>query len=170
LKQVEDMGGGALAVATDLAREEGLPRLVASAVERFGGVDILINNAAATAGSIWTTPFLELSREDWLYQFAVNLHAPFTPMQLVVPIMERRGGGRIVNVTAGSGEVFRLPEESSKGESIGKFCLHGACRNPRQELGARQQRSGADDGPGAHAGLFRRLREPDGIHRAAVLG
>jgi NAD(P)-dependent dehydrogenase (short-subunit alcohol dehydrogenase family) len=41
----------------------------------------------------------------------VNLHAPFTLMQLVAPIMAARGGGRIINITTGSGEVFRLPEQ-----------------------------------------------------------
>ena len=66
---------------------------------------------------------LDLPREDWLYQFDVNTHAPFTLMQLVTPIMESRGGGRILNVTTGSGEVFRLPEEPPKLESWGEFSL-----------------------------------------------
>jgi NAD(P)-dependent dehydrogenase (short-subunit alcohol dehydrogenase family) len=123
LEQINHMGGDALAVATDLANEKDLKALVAATVERFGGVDILINNAAATTGTIWNTPFLDLSREEWLYQFAVNLHAPFTLMQLVVPIMEKRGGGRILNLSTGSGEVFRLPEEPRKLASVGTFSL-----------------------------------------------
>jgi NAD(P)-dependent dehydrogenase (short-subunit alcohol dehydrogenase family) len=44
-------------------------------------------------------------------------------MQLVTPIMERRGGGRIINLSTGSGEVFRLPEEPQKLESQGGFSL-----------------------------------------------
>lgn len=123
LKLIEGLGVGALAVATDLAREEDLKRLVAAAVERFGGVDILINNAAATTGRIWGAGFLELTREEWLYQFAVNLHAPFTLTQLLVPVMERRGGGRIINLSTGSGEVFRLPEEQPKLGKVGEFSL-----------------------------------------------
>jgi NAD(P)-dependent dehydrogenase (short-subunit alcohol dehydrogenase family) len=123
LKLIEGFGVGSLAVATDLAQEEDLKRLVASAVERFGGVDILINNAAATTGNIWGKPFLELTRGEWLYQFAVNTHAPFTLTQLVVPIMEKRGGGRIINVTTGSGEVFRQPEELPKLQAQGGFSL-----------------------------------------------
>jgi len=124
LKQIEDMGRGAIAVPTDLAREDDLKRLVAAATDRFGGVDVLINNAAATTGDIWSKGFLELTRADWLYQFDVNVHAPFTLMQLAVPIMESRGGGRIVNVTTGSGEVFRQPEESQKLQSQGNFSLN----------------------------------------------
>lgn len=121
--QIEHMGGSALAVPADLASEADLKRLVDTATERFGGVDVLVNNAAATAGEFWSKRFLDLAREDWLYQFAVNVHAPFTLMQLVTPIMERRGGGRILNVTTGSGEVFRLPEEPPKLEKVGEFSL-----------------------------------------------
>jgi NAD(P)-dependent dehydrogenase (short-subunit alcohol dehydrogenase family) len=123
LKQIESMGAEALAIPTDLASEDDLNRLVAAAADQFGGVDVLINNAAATAGEIWSKRFLELSREDWLYQFAVNVHAPFTLMQRVVPLMTERGGGRIINLSTGSGEVFRLPEEPQKLQSVGSFSL-----------------------------------------------
>lgn len=47
LKQLRDMGAEALAVQTDLAKEEDLKNLVAKTVEKFGGVDVLVNNAAA---------------------------------------------------------------------------------------------------------------------------
>ena len=123
IKQIEELGGKALAVPTDLASEDDLNALVAAAEDRFGGVDLLINNAAATTGEIWSKRFLQLTREEWLYQFAVNVHAPFTLMQRVVPLMEKRGGGRIINLTTGSGEVFRQPEEPQKLQSVGKFSL-----------------------------------------------
>jgi NAD(P)-dependent dehydrogenase (short-subunit alcohol dehydrogenase family) len=97
---------------------EDLRRLVDTTVERFGGVDILVNNAALTVGSAWSKTFLDLTFEEWTQQFDVNLHAPFLLMQLVAPIMAARGGGRIVNVTTGSGEVSRKPEEPVKLESI----------------------------------------------------
>jgi NAD(P)-dependent dehydrogenase (short-subunit alcohol dehydrogenase family) len=123
LEQVKQMGASAFAVPADLASEADLQRIVNTAVERFGGVDVLVNNAAATAGSFWSKGFLDLTRAEWEYQFAVNTHAPFTLMQLVTPIMESRGGGRIINVTTGSGEVFRLPEEPRKMEKVGEFNL-----------------------------------------------
>jgi NAD(P)-dependent dehydrogenase (short-subunit alcohol dehydrogenase family) len=123
LRQIEDLGGKAIAVATDLAKEEDLKALVDAAVQRFGGVDILVNNAAATQGEIWGKSFLDLTREEWEYQFAVNTHAPFTLTQLVVPIMEARGGGRIINLSTGSGEVFREPEEQPKLAAVGSFSL-----------------------------------------------
>lgn len=123
LHQIETLGGQAIAVATNLANEQDLRHLVDTAVARFGGVDILVNNAAATTGDIWGKQFLDLTRDEWLYQFDVNVHAPFTLTQLAVPIMEKRGGGRIINVTTGSGEVFREPEEPRKLDSVGKFSL-----------------------------------------------
>jgi len=123
LKQVEALGAGVLAVQTDLAKAADLERLVAAAVERFGGIDILINNAAATTGEMWAKRFLELTREEWLYQFDVNTHAPFTLMQLVAPIMEARGGGRIINITTGSAESLRLTEEPRAAEAVGGFNL-----------------------------------------------
>jgi NAD(P)-dependent dehydrogenase (short-subunit alcohol dehydrogenase family) len=121
--EIESLGAEAIAVAADLAQEEDLRRLVTAATNRFGGVDILINNGAVTNDHGMTTPPLEMPRADWLHHFAVNVHAPFTLMQLVTPIMQARGGGRILNVTTGSGEVMRLPEEPRKMESLGDFSL-----------------------------------------------
>jgi NAD(P)-dependent dehydrogenase (short-subunit alcohol dehydrogenase family) len=109
--QVAALGVGALAVGADLSKEEDLERIVESAIDRFGGVDLLVNNAAVTNGFSFVTPFLEIPRSDWLYHYAVNVHAPFTLTQLVVPRMEARGGGRILNVTTGCAETFRVPEE-----------------------------------------------------------
>src|SRR5690242_8402302 len=76
LKQIEDKGAEAIAVPTDLASESDLNRLVDTAVDHFGGVDVLINNAAATTGEIWNKRFMQLTRQEWLYQFDVNVHAP----------------------------------------------------------------------------------------------
>src|ERR1700722_10271006 len=100
VKEIESVGGAAVAVAADLSDERDLERIVAAATDRFGGVDILVNNAAVTVGYNWSTPLLDMPRADWLHHFAVNLHAPFTLAQLTVPSMEARGGGRFSNVVA----------------------------------------------------------------------
>lgn len=118
---IEALGRQALAVAADMGREEDLDRLVATVLDRFGGVDILINNAGVTQLESWSSPLAEIPREDWYYQFAVNIHAPFMLTQALAPVMERRGGGRILNVTAGCAEVYRLPEEPPFREAIGDF-------------------------------------------------
>jgi NAD(P)-dependent dehydrogenase (short-subunit alcohol dehydrogenase family) len=119
--EIEAIGVEAIAVPTDLAKEDELQNLVQTAVDRFGGVDILLNNAAVTIGHNWSVPIVEMPRADWLYHFAVNLHAPFTLVQSVIPIMAERGGGRILNVTTGSGEAFRYPEEPPALENMADF-------------------------------------------------
>jgi NAD(P)-dependent dehydrogenase (short-subunit alcohol dehydrogenase family) len=118
VKEIESLGAEAIAVAADLSDTRDLKRIVESATDRFGGVDILVNNAAVTVGYNWAAPLLEMPRADWLHHFAVNLHAPFTLMQLTVPSMESRGGGRILNVTTGSAEAHRLVEEPSPASSV----------------------------------------------------
>jgi NAD(P)-dependent dehydrogenase (short-subunit alcohol dehydrogenase family) len=116
--EIESLGSEAIAVGADLADEGDLKHIVQCAVDRFGGVDILVNNAAVTVGYNWSAPLLEMPRADWLHHFAVNVHAPFTLTQLVVPSMEARGGGRIVTVTTGSAEAHRLVEEPHPASSV----------------------------------------------------
>jgi NAD(P)-dependent dehydrogenase (short-subunit alcohol dehydrogenase family) len=110
VKQIVDMGAEALGVPTDLASEDDLNALVATVDDHFGGVDLLINNAAATTGDIWSKRFLELTREEWLYQFAVNVHAPFTLIQRVVPLMEKRGGGESSISALAAARCFAYPK------------------------------------------------------------
>jgi NAD(P)-dependent dehydrogenase (short-subunit alcohol dehydrogenase family) len=118
VREIEALGSEAVAVAADLSSEDDLTGVVAAAFDRFGGVDILVNNAAVTVGYNWSAPLLDMPRVDWLHHYAVNVHAPFTLMQLVVPSMEARGGGRILNVTTGSAEAHRLLEEPSPASAV----------------------------------------------------
>ncbi len=116
--EIESLGGEATAVAADLSNEDDLEHVVRTAVDRFGGVDILVNNAAVTVGYNWSAPLLEMPRADWLHHYAVNVHAPFTLAQLTVPSMQSRGGGRILNVTTGSAEAHHLAEEPHPASSV----------------------------------------------------
>jgi NAD(P)-dependent dehydrogenase (short-subunit alcohol dehydrogenase family) len=118
LAEIEAGGGEAIAIRCDLAKRADLQRLVDETVAHFEGVDVLVNNAASTVGSVWSKRFLNLTFEEWSNDFDINLHAPFTLMQLVTPIMSARGGGRIINITTGSGEVFRQIEEHVTGDEI----------------------------------------------------
>jgi len=107
LEQLEAVGAKAIAVQADLTAETDLAKIVDKTVEAFGGVDVLVNNAAATGHRAWGAPLLDLSRADFLMQYEVNLFAPFTLIQRVAPIMADRGGGRVINLTTASPEVFR---------------------------------------------------------------
>jgi NAD(P)-dependent dehydrogenase (short-subunit alcohol dehydrogenase family) len=92
-----------------MASVEDLEHLVAATVERFGGIDVVINNAADTSGGPST--FMDLPRDSWLRQFDVNLHGPFTLAQLAVPHLRARGGGVIINMTSGAGDLVPVPKD-----------------------------------------------------------
>ena len=85
-----------LAVAADVTDAGDIARVVRTAVERFGGLDVFHNNAGMPAE---TKPVTEISREEWDRTLAVNLTAFFLAAQAVVPPMRARGGGSII-VTA----------------------------------------------------------------------
>jgi len=88
---IEELGGEALALQVDVTRPEDLEGLVDAAVERFGRLDIVVNNAADTTAL--SAPVEEYPREAWLRQFDANVHAPFTMMGLAAPHLRRQGGG-----------------------------------------------------------------------------
>jgi NAD(P)-dependent dehydrogenase (short-subunit alcohol dehydrogenase family) len=92
--ELRDAGHDADAVGGDLADPETCRRVVQTVVERHGGLDVLINNAAST---------LRASLEDstvefWDTMMAINLRAPFICLQEAVKSMKTRGGGSIVNI------------------------------------------------------------------------
>jgi len=94
------LNGNGHAAPTDVGRIEDLDRLVATAVERFGGVDILVNNAgvAPPAKQIY-----KVSLEEWESTMNVNLRGVWYLSNLCHPLMKQRGGGAIVNISSTSG-------------------------------------------------------------------
>jgi NAD(P)-dependent dehydrogenase (short-subunit alcohol dehydrogenase family) len=86
------------AIPADLASEHEIERVVDICLREFGGIDILVNNAAVQG------PIGSLEENDWHQwqsTFAVNLFAPARLCQLLVPIMRNRGGGKIINISGG---------------------------------------------------------------------
>lgn len=107
-------GGEALFVQADLTKRDECARFVEETVAAFGGLDILVNNAAIfPRGGIDDT-----TEAFWDEMMAVNLKAPFFCCQLAVPHMRKRGGGSIVNIgsiNAFIGSPNLLPYSTSKG-------------------------------------------------------
>ncbi|MEV4813714.1 oxidoreductase [Micromonospora avicenniae] len=86
-------------VDVDLSTAEGPGRLVATAVERFGGLDVLVNNMGGlTNGGPWFGGFLSVSDDDWLRSVELNLLSAVRATRAAVPAILGRGGGAIVNV------------------------------------------------------------------------
>ena len=93
--EIRAAGGEALPVAADVSRAEDCERLVARAVEAFGALDILLNNAGTSA----TGAFEQVTDEVWQADLDLKLFAAVRLSRLAVPHMKRRGGGRVINIT-----------------------------------------------------------------------
>jgi 3-oxoacyl-[acyl-carrier protein] reductase len=88
-------GREVLAVPTDVTRPDDIKKLVETVVARWGGVDIVLNNAGISAAA----GLLDVDDEKWQFDIDLKLMAAVRICRLVVPIMKQRGGGRIINVT-----------------------------------------------------------------------
>lgn len=97
---IEERGGEALALHTDVAEEESTKEMAQKTIERFGRIDILINNAAIFAG-IETKPFFQISVQEWDDVIRVNLKGAFLCCKAVYPQMKKQGRGKIINVSSG---------------------------------------------------------------------
>jgi NAD(P)-dependent dehydrogenase (short-subunit alcohol dehydrogenase family) len=107
-------------VTADVTSADDLARVVHEARAAFGGIDILVNNAAYFS-SIEPTPFEEIDPEAWRRAMDVNTFGVFLACRACVPEMKRRGGGRIINLASGApikGLPFMLHYVTSKGAVI----------------------------------------------------
>src|SRR5439155_21146800 len=94
--------GDAVFVAADLEDPGAPAQLVAAAVERFGHLTVLVNNAVTT--QVRDGPVTEVTREDWDRILAVNLTAPARLCRHAIPTMTAAGHGSIVNVSSRAGQ------------------------------------------------------------------
>lgn len=99
---IDEAGGEASAVRVDVSREEDVVRMVATAVERYGGLDVLHNNAAVTdpAHQARDGSLLDLDVETWERTFAVDLRGAMLGCKHAIPRMIEGGSGSIVNTTS----------------------------------------------------------------------
>jgi 3-oxoacyl-[acyl-carrier protein] reductase len=125
--EIRNRGGEALNVPTDLTRDDEMLRLVESAREKWGGVDILINNAG------WgkRAPVARANIEDWDQTLRVNLRAPMLLAHWLVPHMISKGEGAVINIGSISG---KSGEANGAAYSASKFGLIGFTQSLYEEV------------------------------------
>ena len=96
-----DPNAEVLALRTDVSDEHSVQSMVNEAVDGFGRIDILINNAAIF-GQLTPGPFETISPGEWDSLMAVNVKGPFLCARAVVPVMRRQKYGKIINIASGT--------------------------------------------------------------------
>ncbi|KLU09721.1 SDR family NAD(P)-dependent oxidoreductase [Kocuria sp. SM24M-10] len=120
-------GGAVHAVRLDVTSPEDWASAVRTAVEKFGGLDVLVNNA----GVSHIAPVAEHPVEEWERVLAINLTGPFHGIQAVVPALRARGGGSVVNIASTAAlRGFR----GAPGYTASKFGLRGLTRSAALDL------------------------------------
>lgn len=112
-----EMGNDVLGVTADVVDKAATEAMAKAAIDRFGGIDILVNNAAIFTGLNYT-PMEAIEVDAWRRLMDVNVMGPWLCANAVVPSMRERGGGRIINIAsviAHVGIPFMLHYVASKG-------------------------------------------------------
>lgn len=113
-------GGRCSGVRVDVTRADSVAALVTHALQVFGGVQVLVNNAALS-GSLRLTPLEAISSAEWDRVLAVNARGPFECVKAVLPTMRAQRYGKIVNIASGTaikGSPGLLHYVASKGAVI----------------------------------------------------
>ncbi len=98
-QRINAAGGRALALAVDVSQPEQVEAMTAAALEAYGAIDVLFNNAGILIfGSVVDTVWA-----DWQRVLAVNLNGVFLCSRAVIPHMRRQGGGSIINMSSSTG-------------------------------------------------------------------
>ena len=179
---IASQGGRAIAVAGDVRDEALAERLVAVAVERFGGLDIALNNAGSVGDN---EPVTEIALDRWRATLDVNLTGAFLGAKHQIPAMLDRGGGSVILTSSFVGHTIGMPGMGAY--AAAKAGMVGLTKVIAAEFGARGVRCnallpGGTDTPagrefanapeiiafveGMHA--LKRMARPDEIARAAL--
>ena len=97
VEEIQAAGGQAFFQKTDVTSGSDLDALVQATLDKYGKIDILVNNAGV-GGSLANMD--QITDEEWDKVLATNLTAPFQLLKRVIPVMEKGGGGKVVNVAS----------------------------------------------------------------------
>ena len=129
--ELRDAGHRALFVAVDVANEESTKELARRTVEEFGGIDILVNNAAIYAGLPYES-IEEMPVERFDRVMAVAVKGSWLCTRAVLPAMRERGGGAIVN-QGSTAAYHHAPRRMHY--NVSKVAVHGLTKSLAKELG-----------------------------------
>ncbi len=120
-QEITTAGGRALALEIDVSSEDSTLRMAEETARAFGGIDVLVNNAALMS-ALPRSSWLEIPVEEWDRVMGVNMRGVFLCSRAVFPYMKERGGGSIINISSSrvwSGRPDRLHYTASKMGVIG---------------------------------------------------
>jgi NAD(P)-dependent dehydrogenase (short-subunit alcohol dehydrogenase family) len=118
--EIKKKGGEVLTLKADVSKAEEVKKMIRTIVEKFGRIDVLVNNA----GILLPAAFLDSTEEVWNRTLDVNLKGAYLCSKEVAPIMLNQGRGKIVNISSNSGlahktAVGNTPYTVSKAGLIG---------------------------------------------------
>lgn len=109
--KLRDKGAQVLAIPTNTSNKEDIENLVRQTTEKFGGVDIVVNNAAT---NIHFGPIITSDDTVWDKTIKVNLQGYFWLIKAALPSMQQRGGGKVINIASIAG-IESLPQQGLYG-------------------------------------------------------
>jgi 3-oxoacyl-[acyl-carrier protein] reductase len=102
-KAIIDSGGSAWTRTTDVRNLPNIESLMGETVQKYGRIDVLLNNAAIyVTQQLWKGPVEELTLEEWDRVIEVNLKGVFLCSKAVIPIMKQQRSGKIINIASGT--------------------------------------------------------------------
>ena len=120
ISEVSKAGGEAMAVTLDVTSKESIAAMVKAVLDKFGRIDILVNNAAIF-GNLKNTFFADIDSDEWDRVMAVNVRGVFECTRAVFPAMRDQGSGKIINIASGTlfkGSPYLLHYVTSKGAVV----------------------------------------------------
>ncbi|GAA6525853.1 3-oxoacyl-ACP reductase family protein [Intrasporangium sp. DVR] len=103
-----ELGGSAVGLGCDVSDQASVEAMVADVRDRFGRIDVLVNNA----GWDKAAPFLDLEQDLWPKIIGINLYGVLNTSKAVLPVMAEQGSGSVINISSDAGRV------GSSGEAV----------------------------------------------------
>ena len=129
-KEVQEMGGEALAIYGSVGKPEDVEQMVQATVEKFGKIDILVNNAGITRDNL----IIRMSEADWDMVLDTNLKGVFNCTKAVAKVMMRQRSGKIVNMASVMGIMGNAGQANYSASKGGVIAL---TKTTAKELGSR---------------------------------